>query len=177
MQTNPEVLSLLKRRLVDVALTEWMEPDAKVSSEVWRREAMVVIVPPGHPLARRQSIAIEELARESMIGGEPGSGTATLLREAFGDAAALLAARLTFGSTEGVKRAVRAGLGVSIVMRAAVEEELRAGQLVALGLEGGSLTKSLYALRLADDAPDTPASRFSSFIAGGFARESVAAST
>ena len=170
VDTNPEVLRRLDRRLLDVALTEWLGTDADVSGAVWRREPMVAIVPPGHALARGRSVQLERLAREPMIGGEPGSGTATLLREAFGEAVEGLVVRLTFGSTEGVKRAVMAGLGVSIVMRAAVEDELRSGQLVALSLAGRALTKSLYAVRRTDDAPGSPAARFSAFIAQGRSR-------
>lgn len=163
--TNPEVLRQLHGRLVDVALTEWISDDSHVCSVLWRREPMVVIVPPGHAWARKKIVPIESLALEPMVGGEPGSGTATLLRDAFGEASAALVAGLTFGSTEGVKRAVMAGLGISIVMRVAVDDELRAGRLVALALEGGPLNKSLQAVRRADEALDAPASRFSSFIA------------
>lgn len=164
VDTNPEVLRRLGRRLLDVALTEWIGTEAEVTGAVWRREPMVAIVPPGHALARRRSVPLDRLVREPMIGGEPGSGTATLLREVFGKAADGLSVRLAFGSTEGVKRAVMAGLGVSIVMRASVESELRSGRLVALAIAGRALTKSLYAARRADDVPGSPAARFAAFV-------------
>ena len=49
------------------------------------------------------------------------------------------------GSTEAVKRAVRAGIGISIVMASSVTDEVRAELLVALPLKGIDLCKTLYA--------------------------------
>jgi len=125
----------------------------------------VLIVPPEHRWAKRRGIALRELASEPMIGGEAGTGTATLLRQAFGEAAAKLPIRLTFGSTEGVKRAVLAGLGVSIVMESAVREELRAGRLAGLRIDARRIEKPLYVVRRADAPPDCAARRFAGFVA------------
>jgi DNA-binding transcriptional LysR family regulator len=57
-------------------------------------------------------------------------------------AAGRLTVRQSFGSTEGVKRAVMAGLGVSIVMKRAVRDETRRGELAWLELDGGRLEKT-----------------------------------
>ncbi|AXS38594.1 hypothetical protein D0897_26840 (plasmid) [Klebsiella pneumoniae] len=43
---------------------------------------------------------------------------------------------MQLGSTEAVKQAVRAGLGVSLVMASAVQDEVRSGALVALPIPG-----------------------------------------
>ena len=48
-----------------------------------------------------------------------------------------------FGSTEAVKRAVRAGCGASIVMEASVLDEVAARRLVALRVEGVELAKEI----------------------------------
>jgi DNA-binding transcriptional LysR family regulator len=162
--TNPQVLERLGGRLVDVALTEWWDGRPDQHAGIWRREPMVLIVPPEHRWAKRRSVALRELAAEPLIGGEPGSGTATLLRQAFGKKAADLPVRFKLGSTEGVKRAVLAGLGVSIVMESAVRDELRAGRLVSLRVEARRLEKSLYAVRRADAAHDSAARRFAGFV-------------
>jgi DNA-binding transcriptional LysR family regulator len=161
---NPELIRRLRHRLLDVALTEWMPADPDLRSAPWRHEPLVVIMPPDHPLAGEATVTIDRLAREPLVGGEPGSGTATLLRAVFGEAAGSLQARRSFGSTEGVKRAVMAGLGVSIVMRIAVQAEVAAGDLVCLELAGAPLIKTLHVVQRGADGDATPAARFAAFL-------------
>lgn len=161
---NPEVLHRLGRRLIDLALTEWAPVDPAFHALAWRHEPLGIIVPPGHPLARASSVSIDKLAGEPMIGGEHGSGTATLLREAFGAAADRLRVQHAFGSTEGVKRAVMAGLGVSIVMRAAVQGELARGELAWLEFDGCRLEKPLHLVCRADGIDDARIARFARFL-------------
>jgi DNA-binding transcriptional LysR family regulator len=105
---------------------------------------MVVIVPNDHPLAGAGTISTDELLRLNLIGGEPGSGTGTLLRRILGEHAAKLKVTHNLQSTEAVKSAVRAGLGCSIVLAGAVREEAAAGRFVVLTLNDAKLEKVLY---------------------------------
>jgi len=161
---NPELLRRLSLRLVDVALTEWAPGDPALTATAWRREPLGVIVPPRHRLAALGRVTIGQLVEEPMLGGEPGSGTATLLREAFGSAAQRLSVRQSFGSTEGVKRAVMAGLGVSIVMQIAARDEVRRGELAWLEIEDCRLEKTLYVVRRHDEPEDALSRAFTRFL-------------
>jgi DNA-binding transcriptional LysR family regulator len=53
---------------------------------------------------------------------------------------------LQLGSTEAVKEAVKAGLGVSLVLRSAVAEEVRNGSLRAIPIQRPALEKDLYVI-------------------------------
>lgn len=143
--TNPDALEWLDRGEADVALTEWWDGRPGLSAVAWRRERLVAIVPPGHPWAERGSVPAEALRNAPLIGGEPGTGTGRVLRDAFGRLGYVPAVSRQMGTTEGVKRAVQAGLGVSLVLEAAVADEARAGTLVALDVDGVQLEKTLYA--------------------------------
>jgi DNA-binding transcriptional LysR family regulator len=77
-----------------------------------------------------------------MIGGEEGTGTGRILQEYFAGTS-IPNVTMRLGSTEAVKRAVEAGLGVSIVLACSIEQEIREGRLYALPLRGRPLTKSL----------------------------------
>ena len=105
-------------------------------------EDLVVIVGPAHPWSRRRSLAIDELAGQTILGGEPASGTGTLLKTVHG--AAQLPAPVNLGSTAAVKEAVHAGLGVSLVLAGAADTEVRAGRLHALAIDGPGLRKTLW---------------------------------
>jgi DNA-binding transcriptional LysR family regulator len=141
--SNPEVAARMVDGRADVGLMEWWDDRPGFSAYIWRREPLVVIVSPNHAWADRKSISIADLLDARMLGGEPGTGTGTLLRQALGMAASRIKAIDGFGSTEAVKRAVRAGLGISLVLAGAVNDEVEAGDLVALPLADIDLVKNI----------------------------------
>jgi DNA-binding transcriptional LysR family regulator len=157
---NHDVAERLTNGSADVALMEWWSDRPGFSQHSWRREPLVVIVAPDHPWARRGAIEASELASQALLGGEPGTGTNTVLRKQFGHFADQLTAVRGLGSTEAVKRAVRAGRGISLVIEAAVTDEVRAGQLVVLPLSGIELAKDLKVISPSGLPEAAPASRF-----------------
>lgn len=156
---NPEVRARLVSGLAVCAVMEWWAPEAGFEARPWREEPLVLITAPGHPWALRGRVRIDELAAETLLGGEPGSGTGRVLRAGLGEIADRLSLRGGFNSTEAVKRGVRAGLGVSLVLASAVREEIAAGTLAAPVLEDVALTKTLWLVMLADTPTEAPAAR------------------
>jgi DNA-binding transcriptional LysR family regulator len=140
---NPSIAAQLERAEIDVALLEWWDDRPGLDATLWRKEPLVAIVGRDHPWADRKTISADDLRQAPILGGEPGSGTARLLRDALN---VTVPAARQLASTETVKRAVRAGLGVSIVLAASVADEIAAGHLVALEIEASQpLTKSFWA--------------------------------
>ena len=158
--TNSDVLDRLALGAVDIAITEWWDHRPGFEATRWRDEDIVVIVGPGHRWRDRGSVTVAELAGETILGGEPASGTGTLLRTVLGDGAARLPAAVNLGSTAAVKEAVHAGLGVSLVLAASVQPEMASGRLRTLGLDGPALRKSLWLVRPAALIPGDPAALF-----------------
>ena len=158
--SNPRVAEKLVNRELDVAVMEWWDDRPGYTARLWRREALVVIVPPDHPWARLRTVDKNRLFEVALVGGESGSGTGSLLRRVYGEDADRLRVGLQLGSTEAVKHAVRAGLGVSIVLARAVADEVRAGTLHALELSGTAMLKDIYVARPDDEAVHALAPRF-----------------
>jgi DNA-binding transcriptional LysR family regulator len=158
--TNAAVAGRLATGNADVALMEWWDQRPGFSAQTWRKEKLVVIVAPEHPFAKRAEIDAAELTTQTLLGGETGTGTMTLLRAKLGRMSDTLRAVGGFGSTEAVKRAVRAGRGVSIVMAATVADEVAAGQLVAVPLKDVDLVKELKIMTPLYLPPAAPAARF-----------------
>jgi DNA-binding transcriptional LysR family regulator len=121
--SNPEIARQLADGEVDVALMEWWDDQAGFTSQIWRREPVVAILPLDHPLAPRKTVTLAALRREKLLGGEGGTGTGRLLRTYLRVGKPLDVA-MNLGSTEAVKRAVAAGLGVSLVLQLSVAEHL-----------------------------------------------------
>lgn len=165
--SNPVVARRLREGEVDVAVLEWWGGPAGFDVQVWRSEPMVVIVPPDHPWVGHPAVTVEDLCEVAMIGGEPGTGTGRLLREALGADAAQLTVVSELGSTEAVKHAVAAGLGVSLVLAGAVIEEVAAGSLCAIALEGVELRKPLF-VALDESTPSSaPPAQFRDLLVAG----------
>lgn len=141
---NPAVAERLTVGCVDIGVMEWWDGRDGFRAITWRQEPLVVIVPPEHRWAQRRMISAEDLAEETLLGGEAGSGTGTLLRQKLGPIANGLRTISGLGSTEAVKRSVRAGQGISIVLSSAVQDELCHGQLVALQISEIELVKDIY---------------------------------
>lgn len=141
---NPAIAEKLRRGEIDVAVMEWFEPGEGLQVVCWRQEPLVLIAPPGDPLADQVSISRDQLAGLSLLGGEPGTGTGRLLARLFADGKPMPSVAMQLGSTEAVKEAVKAGLGLSLVMASAVEEEVRAGSLCAIPVDGAALQKQVF---------------------------------
>jgi LysR family transcriptional regulator, transcriptional activator of the cysJI operon len=143
---NPAIAQKLSDSEIDVAVMEWWDRRPGFQWKEWRREPLVVIVPPAHALAARREIHKEELATLALLGGEPGTGTGHLLDAYFrpGEPRPQVSP-LQLGSTEAVKQAVKAGLGISLVLRSAVAEEVANGSLRAIPVKP-ELSKDIFVI-------------------------------
>lgn len=166
IDTNPAIAEKLHDHQLDAAVMEWWDDAPGLRADRWRREELVIIVAPDHPWAGLSSVPWDDVLRTPLIAGEEGSGTGRVLRRTFGDDAARLSISLKLGSTEAVKHAVKAGLGVSIVLAGAVADEVRAGSLRALTIDGCTLAKDLFVIRHADQPPGALGPRFAAHLLG-----------
>lgn len=161
---NPEIAVRIETGDVDLAVMEWWDDRPGLRAELWRRERLVVIVPPDHAWARKKSIRKDLLFDTELIGGESGSGTGRLLRRVFGARADGIRVAMNLGSTAAVKEAVKAGLGISLVLESAVQDEVRSGILRAIPVAGEPLEKELFIVTPEDVPPTAPSARFRDFV-------------
>lgn len=157
---NPAVVERLQSGLADIAFMEWWDGRAGFEALPWCREPLVVITARQHPLAYRRTISPADLVGYPILGGEAATGTGTVLRDAFGDLAGRLEVKSGYHSTEAVKRAVRAGQGISVVMAGAVAEEVAQEQLAIVKLRNTKLEKQLWLIVPKGLEPTSPAVRF-----------------
>jgi DNA-binding transcriptional LysR family regulator len=110
-------------------------------------DELVVAVSHGHAWHGRKQISLDELRAEPLLIRERGSGTRAAFETALAEAGMDLGQfRVVgeMGSTQAIKQAVKASVGVSLVSRRAVEEECRGGLLWCLKVKDLKVTRSFY---------------------------------
>jgi len=112
-------------------------------------DEIVLIVFPGHPLARRKKVSFSEILDEAVITREATSGTQksleTLLSQA-GLNPGKIKPRLVLGSAQAVVSAVEAGAGIAFVSDLAIKKSLELGLVKQLELEELPLKRDFFCI-------------------------------
>ncbi|WP_030757946.1 LysR family transcriptional regulator [Streptomyces griseus] len=123
-------------------------PPPDLAGTTVARDELLVVVPPEHPWARRTAITVEELAGETLLHREVGSGARSVfehaLREHLPDWRP--DTLLELSSTAAIKSAVVGGLAPAVLSSLAVAEELRSRSLTAVTVSGLRMCRSLLAV-------------------------------
>lgn len=100
--------------------------------ESFWRDKLVLICPPGHPLAERRRVRFRDINGEKFISFEPDQPTTKAVNRRLQEAGVTVRTAMEFDNIETVKRAVEIEGAVSIVPAATVGDEVRDGHLVML---------------------------------------------
>jgi DNA-binding transcriptional LysR family regulator len=136
-------------------------------------DEVVLVVPPGHPFAGREKVAVEELGGQPLILREEGSGTRRSVETALAAAGVSLPQGdvvLTLGSTQAVLQAVEQGIGSGFVSARAAAQAQADGRLACVRLAGVDLSRSLYLAYLPQRAGDSLVAHFLDFARAQFSR-------
>jgi DNA-binding transcriptional LysR family regulator len=142
----------------------WSDPALE-----WREildDELVLAVSPAHPFAREKAVAPTRLLNEPMIIRERDSGTrrvVTQLLEKHLDLSRLqIVAEM--GSTEAVRQGIKAEVGIAILSRRAVAEDIERGALVAVPLADIRLSRPFYLVTRKNRQPAPICSTFLDFL-------------
>lgn len=130
-------------------------------------DELVVAVPVAHPWHGKKEIALADLRAEPMLLREQGSGTRAAFESALAQAGQDLSAfRVVgeMGSTQAIKQAVKAGVGVSVISRRAVDEECRSGLVWCLKIRDLTITRAFHIATHRDRSRSPLAEAFRSFV-------------
>lgn len=134
--------------LFDLALTEGFLEQPDLDASVFQQDNLVAIVPPEHPLLERKAVTAAQFCAQPLIVREHGSGTLAVIERALARKSITLSPTMSLGSTEAIKRAVQSHIGVAIVSRLSITQELAAGSLIELPLSDLRIRRPLHRLEL-----------------------------
>ena len=147
VHNREEVAQLLGSNEVDLAIMG--RPPAGMDAEAvsFAPHPFVIVSSAGHPLAGRARVSVKDVAAETMIVRESGSGTRSAMEEFFHEHAVEPHIDMEMGSNEAIKQAVVAGLGISFISQHTLGLELSAGRLVVLKVQGTPVMRRWFLVR------------------------------
>lgn len=132
----------------DIGIVGKDPASSRLYAEPLWRDRLVIIVPAGHPWQGRTDLTPEEFLQEPFIIRERGSATREIFEQVIKERDVLSLNRLNvsceIGSSEAVKEAVIAGLGISIISLHAVVRELASGILARAAMENFEIVRSIF---------------------------------
>lgn len=132
------VVAMVADNTIDLGVVEGEVENQLLKMERCQQDELQVAMPPDHPLAAQSEVAPLDLTSYPFIYREGGSGTRSVIERYFSEHGvdeSALNRPFELGSTEAIKGAVQAGVGITIVSRATLSKELALGQLVARPLQ------------------------------------------
>jgi DNA-binding transcriptional LysR family regulator len=109
-------------------------PDLSVLT--WREEAMVLVVDPSHRFAIRSSVSVTELQGEPFIAFDSDLSIRRAIDRFLRRHEVQVDIVHAFDNIETIKRAIEVPTGISILPEPSLAQELKAGTLVAIPLDG-----------------------------------------
>ena len=101
-----------------------------------------------HPLANKKNITIKELADQRFLIREIGSGTRNVFDQLLQQHGVAIEPYMELGSSEALKQAVMAGLGIAVLSLHTVQLERDVNKLTVLDVEGFPLKRRWYVVHL-----------------------------
>lgn len=147
VNNREEVARLLLSNEVDLAIMGRPPVDMDSEAVSFAPHPFVMVAPASHPLAGRARVNVRDVASETMIVREAGSGTRSAMQEFFRENAIEPRVDMEMGSNEAIKQAVVAGLGISFISQHTLGLELSTGRLAILKVQGMPVTRRWFIVR------------------------------
>lgn len=128
--------------------TDWNSPH--LDGEKIFSDELVLAVYPGHPFAKQKSVSLGEIMKESLILLEKNSGTRKCINKILrthGHKIQPQSVAAEMGSIEAVKRGVKSQLGLAILPKQAIVEDIETGSLAALTIRDANCRRSFYLVK------------------------------
>jgi DNA-binding transcriptional LysR family regulator len=131
-------------RDTEIGIVSFKPTDPAIATMPVVTDELVLIVPPNHPLAQKQTVSVRELGAESFIAHNVASPYRERVVRTFEKYRTPLNISMEMPTLEAIKRFVEAGMGVALVPRMAARIEIERGQVAALTVREMRLERRLH---------------------------------
>jgi DNA-binding transcriptional LysR family regulator len=127
---------------VDFGIVSLPVDDTRLKVVLIHRDELVIIAPPQHPLAKKQSATVSEAAKFPLVVPK-GGHTRDALEDLFFERKLKPRYIMELDSSELLKRFVAADAGVGFIARSNVIEDVRANSLVTITISDATIRRDL----------------------------------
>lgn len=131
-----EIAHLVATHQLDIGIVEGHFEDVQLHTESFADDTMVIIAASNHTLHEKPFVDIQDLANETWIVRENGSGTREATEKMFQTLGFTPLKQMTIGSTQAIKESVEAGMGITMLSQWAIQKELKSGDLHIIPVKG-----------------------------------------
>jgi len=132
--------------VVDLGLVAYPTRDNKLEIYPLRKDPLVLVCHPQHPLAKQKRIRMKTLSGQKFIGFQPDIPTRKALDKILKENNVDVQHVMEFANIETVKRAVEIDAGVAIVPQTTVVQEVAKQTLAQVELDDGDFFRPLAAI-------------------------------
>lgn len=144
VHNREELLQQLSTNQTDLAVMVRPPIGLDVTTEPFAPHPYVIVASPSHPLANKRFITMAQLAEEPFVVRERGSDTWNSMQEGLAGKLENPKIAMEIKSTETIKQAVIAGMGIAFLSAHTISLELQVGHLVVLDVEGFPVMLNWY---------------------------------
>ncbi len=163
-----DIVQLLEEQKIDVGCIEGPARSREIFVEPFLLDELVMIVPAAHEWAERGQVQLKDIPAVPLLMRERGSGTRDVVErelERHGLKRRALQVVMELDSTEAIKSAVEAGLGVGFVSRWALAKDSRLGASVkVIDVAGLKIRRDFFLARRAGPEPQGIVAEFRRFL-------------
>jgi DNA-binding transcriptional LysR family regulator len=159
-----QLMQQLADNLTDLAVMVRPPRELDTVAEPFAAHPYVIVAPTDHPLARRRRVPMSALLAEPWLTRERGSDTWNSMEDAFGAQLSKLNVVMEIRSTETIKQAVIAGLGLAFLSAHTIGREIGMRQLAVLDVAGFPLQRQWYVVHLRQKVLAPVAMAFKTFL-------------
>lgn len=132
--------------VVDLGLVAYPVKENRLEIVPLRKDKLVVICHPQHPLAKNKSAKLSDISGQKFIGFEPDIPTRKAIDRILKDYSVGVQNVMEFDNIETVKRAVEIEAGISIVPQATILQEVSKQTLAQVEIQDAEFYRPLAAL-------------------------------
>jgi DNA-binding transcriptional LysR family regulator len=158
------VLKQLADNSTDLAIMGQPPKGSDLIAESFLDNPMVVIAAPNHPLTTVKQVKFDQLAEQTFVSREQGSGTRSAMERVFAKYNIQPRISMEMETNEAIKQSVQAGMGLGILSLHSIELELETGRLVMLSVEHFPLLRHWFVAHRSNKRLSSAALAFKDFL-------------
>ncbi len=132
--------------VVDLGLVAYPTKDTKLEVIPIKKDPLVLVTHPHHPLAKAKTIKLKAIAGQKFIGFEPDIPTRKAIDKVFREHGIEVNHVMEFDNIETVKRAVEIDAGIAIVPHSTITQEVQKQTLSSVVIDDADMFRPLAAI-------------------------------